>query len=185
MDKIKVVSRLVQIMLVLYALVHISLWALSVVEQPTLGSTNQPDTNGVYITTNFKGMESEAAQLTAIGMNPRLWLNTPGALFQLAIFSFLFLLFQQYRLGSIYSLEAVTQIRRIGYCTIIWPLFEVLYGPGLIIGLKLSGVIEHGDLTFSFNNDGLEMLAIGLIITVVSWIIAEGRHMKEEQDLTI
>lgn len=185
MKKISRVSRIVQVVLVLYAIIHILLWASSIIS-PSLSEVSQGTSDaGLFIQHNMEGKESESAQLVAANMNPRLWLTTTDTLFQLSIFYFLYLLFQQYRLGYIYSLVAVNQIKRMGYCFMLWPIFDLCYGPLLIISLKLLGIIEHGELKFSLNNENLEMLAIGLMLTVVGWIIAEGKKLKDEQDLTI
>lgn len=185
MNKISFASRIVQIVLVIYAALHIYMWAFSIVE-PHFAQTEKGSENyEVSVKVDIENLAPEYQQLANANMNPALWLNTPNTLFQLAIFLFLFLLFEQFRHGNIYSQTVISQIKHIGHILIFWPVFELIYGPLLIITLKVIGIIEHGEINVSLNNEGLEILAIGLMLTVASWIVAEGKKLKDEQDLTI
>jgi Protein of unknown function (DUF2975) len=80
----------------------------------------------------------------------------------------LFLLFNLYQRGVLFSARNVSLIRALGYYLLVdW-----------IIDYQMQGALR--DMQLSTNS-----LFIGLLIIFVSWIMDEGRKIQEEQELTV
>ena len=97
----------------------------------------------------------------------------------------LFRLFSQYQQGDVFSTQSTGLIRQIGLCLLLWPLVSFLYPPMIIIFLKLLGVVEHGEIGLLFGSSEFRMLALGVVVTLVGWIMQEAQKLKEEQELTV
>ncbi len=176
---------MVQAILLVTAIIQIALWAHAVRNDGGVQYSAVSGSTEISVHSKLENKESEAKQLSAVGMNAALWLHTPILMFNLCLYLLLLLLFQQYQKGQIYSSDAVTQIRRVGLCLLLWPLFDLIYDPALILSLKLIGMIDTGELNLVLNTDNLTMLSVGLMTTVIGWIMAEGQRLQEEQELTI
>jgi len=118
-------------------------------------------------------------------MNAQLWLSTPGMIIQIAIYWTLFLLFSQFYRGQIFSSDAVFYIRRLGLWVLLWPVVLFIYPPLLIGGLKVIGLLEHGELSISLGSDDFAKFIAGAMIMVVGWVMHEATRLKDEQELTI
>lgn len=98
---------------------------------------------------------------------------------------FLIKLFKLYERGEIFSALNVNYIRKIGYVLVIGqllnPLYEALMGIVLTIqnppGQRMFGV--------AFTQNNIEILIFALLLLLVSWIMAEGHKLREEQQLTV
>jgi hypothetical protein len=186
MKKIKLVSQTIRVLLVIAALLQASLWAyFGFVTEKMDYQTVSQDELSLIISTKFEGMESAAQQIIEIDMNPQLWLTTPGTLIYLILYALLFLLFSQFYKGHIFSLQTATFIRRIGLCVVAWPLLLTLYPPVLILCLKFTGALEHGEIAIGLSSNDLNKLATGIMVMVVGWVMEEATKLKEDQELTI
>lgn len=186
MNNIVKVSRAIRIVLVIAALFQISLWGyFSLLPQMTDSQTFENGVFHVLLSADFEGMESEAQQLRSAGIDPGLWLNTPPTVFFLFLYSLLFGLFGHYQQGDIFGTAVTGQIRKIGLSVILWPVIQILYPPVVIVSFKLAGVLEHGSINIALGSNTLTMMATGVMITVVGWVMAEGAQMKKEQELTV
>lgn len=104
---------------------------------------------------------------------------------QLFVFYCLIKLFKLYEIGKIFSLYHVKYIRNIGYALLMGQLIQPFYQ--FVMGFVLTRNNPHhyryAKVTFTQNNVGI--LLIALLIILISWIMAEGYKLQEEQQLTV
>lgn len=106
-------------------------------------------------------------------------------LLELYILYSLIKLFDLYNKGEIFTVNNVRYIRNIGYALLITQIVNPLY-EGLI-GVALTWHNPHGHRFASVTLDqtNLEIIFFALIVILISWIMAEGCKLREEQQLTI
>ena len=106
-------------------------------------------------------------------------------LIELYILYSLIKLFGLYSKGEIFSVNNVRYIRNIGYALlftqIVNPLYQVLMGAVL----TLHNPPGHRFLSITLDQTNLGIILIALIVILISWIMAEGCKLREEQQLTI
>ncbi|OGT31770.1 MAG: hypothetical protein A3E87_02190 [Gammaproteobacteria bacterium RIFCSPHIGHO2_12_FULL_35_23] len=95
-------------------------------------------------------------------------------------------LFRLYEQGTVFSLVNVQYLRNIGYALLIGqivllPLYEAL------ISVVLSWHNPHGyrEMIISVQGRNLGMLLTGLLVILISWIMAEACKLQEDHQLTI
>lgn len=83
-------------------------------------------------------------------------------------YGILFSLFWLYQKGILFSAKNVSHIRCLGYWLIVnWGIDD-----------QLQSVVRDVDLS-------LTPVFVGMLIIFVSWVMDEGRKMREEQELTV
>lgn len=104
---------------------------------------------------------------------------------QLYILYSLIKLFKLYEQGDIFSLQNVRHIRNIGYALFITQLINPFY-EGLM-GVVLTRHNPPGQrfAAITFDHTNLAVIAIAFMVILISWIMAEGCKLREEQQLTI
>lgn len=112
-------------------------------------------------------------------------LNLAPLAIELMILYFLIRLFKLYEQGEIFSFNNVRFIRNIGYLLFIGAIVDMLYEALLGVLLSFQHGYGHAVLSITFDDDGFGTLLIASIIILVSWIMAEGCKLREEQQLTI
>lgn len=104
---------------------------------------------------------------------------------ELLVLYFLIKLFGLYEKGEIFSLKNVRYIRNVGYALLINELLRPVRQ--FLLGFILTWHNPPGQkialMTISGTNVGIILTA--LIIILISWIMAEGYKLQEEQELTI
>jgi hypothetical protein len=104
----------------------------------------------------------------------------------LFILYFLIKLFRLYEKGEIFSFNNVRYIRNIGYVLLIGQLIASPLNQ-FLMGLVLTWRNPHGHrfaaITLDQTNFGILLTA--LLVLLISWIMAEGYKLREEQQLTI
>lgn len=96
-------------------------------------------------------------------------------------FYFLIKLFQLYERTEIFTLRNVTYIRNIGYAMLVKQLLNPVY-QGLITGaLTFNNPHGYRYATIGFGSTDLIAIVTALIIILVSWIMAEGCKLNDEQ----
>ena len=106
-------------------------------------------------------------------------------LVQMFILYCLIKLFKMYEQGEIFSLNHVRAIRHIGYALLISQLIEPFYQFAMGIVLTLHNPPHHRFATITLDQTNIGMLLTALLIILISWIMAEGCKLREEQQLTI
>ncbi len=97
----------------------------------------------------------------------------------------LIMIFKSYESGQIFTLENVKCYRRLGYTLFIWPFAEMLYEALLSLVLTLHNPPGQHYVNLSVNTHDLTSLIIGGVIILISWIMAEGYRLADEQAHTI
>lgn len=94
-------------------------------------------------------------------------------------------LFKLYERGEIFTLLNVTYIRNIAYALLVTQLINPFYEAAMGLVLTINNPPGHGLIAISFDQTNLGVLATALIIIIISWVMAEGCKLREEQQLTI
>jgi len=104
---------------------------------------------------------------------------------QMIIFYYLIKLFKLYEVGKIFSLRHVSYICNIGYALLVGQLIQPFYQFIMGFILTLNNPPHHRFASISFTQNNLAILLTALLIILISWIMAEGYQLQEEQQLTI
>ena len=188
MSKIVVISQIIRIALVLGIAPQVGLMLL-LSFQSNMGDSSEHTARifGIDIHTfiSTEAHESEAAQLISAGLNPNFWLLVHQFIYQFTLYGLLFVLFTHYRNGNVFTTSSVSGIRKIGICIMVMPIINIIYPPLLIVVLKLTGLLEHGEINLGIGTDGLSAFISGAMIMVVGGVMAEASRLKNEQDFVI
>lgn len=95
-------------------------------------------------------------------------------------------LFANYKMGIIFSLQNAEKYKYIGGLFLIdafltGPLSQMLN----VLAVTLSNPPGHRYITLSFGTPNVEAIFCGILILCISWVMAEGYKLQEEQSLTI
>ena len=109
-----------------------------------------------------------------------------GMIANLALYYFLFLLFRNYSQGKIFQLE---NSKLLMICAAIYLLDSVLIS-NICLNLNLLAAtinfpVGERVLSITFGTHESESLSKGVLLLVISWIMKEAHHIKEEQDLVV
>lgn len=105
---------------------------------------------------------------------------------QILILYFLIKLFSLYEKGKIFSLQHVKYLRNIGYILLIKEIIiEPLYQFAMRIVLTIHNPPHHRYASITFDQTNMGIILVGSLIILISWIMAEGYKLQEEQQLTI
>lgn len=106
---------------------------------------------------------------------------------ELFVLYFLIKLFRLYEKGEIFSINNVNYIRKIGYTMLIGVLIHPLYDA--LISLTLTWNNPAGMkmrlISISFGSTDVLFILASLLVILISWIMAEGCKLREEQQLTV
>lgn len=103
----------------------------------------------------------------------------------LLVLYFLIRLFICFERGEIFALENVKNIKRIGYTILIGQLFTIIYQLLITTVLTWNNPAPYRVAIFSFTGTNFGLLLAALLVILISWIMAEGYKLKEEQEYTI
>ena len=94
-------------------------------------------------------------------------------------------LFRLYERGEIFSLNNVTYIKNIGYALLLGQLINPFYQGimGVVLTMRNPPGHRYAGITFDQTNLGIVLTA--LLVILISWVMAEGCRLREEQQLTI
>lgn len=94
-------------------------------------------------------------------------------------------LFKLYEKGSIFTIKNVNYIRRIGYALLAGQIIQPFYqfAMGIVLTFNNPPHYRFASITLDQNNIGILLTA--LLVILISWIMAEGCELHDEQQLTI
>jgi hypothetical protein len=98
---------------------------------------------------------------------------------------YLIVLFGLYEKGKIFFLENVRAIRRIGILLVAKQLVYPLYLAVMTPMLSWHNPVGERVISTGFSGSNVGLLVVGVIIILVSWVMAEGCKLQEEHDLTV
>jgi hypothetical protein len=94
-------------------------------------------------------------------------------------------LFKLYEKGEIFSIFHVRYLRNIGLALLIGQLIEPFYQFIMGIVLTVNNPPHHRFATITLDQTNIGILLTSLLIILISWIMAEGCKLHEEQQLTV
>lgn len=94
-------------------------------------------------------------------------------------------LFRLYERGEIFSLRNVRYLRNIGYALLVGQLIEPFYQFFMGLVLTLHNPPHHRYAAITLDHANIGILLAALLVILISWIMAEGCKLREEQQLTI
>lgn len=94
-------------------------------------------------------------------------------------------LFKLYEKGEIFSIKNVRYIHNIGYALIVTQLIEPIYQSVMGFILTRNNPPGHRFVSISLDETNISVILIALMVILISWIMAEGCQLREEQQLTI
>lgn len=98
---------------------------------------------------------------------------------------FLIKLFRLYEKGEIFTISNVRYLRNIAYTLLVGELINPIY-QGLISGaMTWHNPPGHRFASIGFDGTDFGIILLTLFIILISWIMAEGCKLREEQQLTI
>ena len=103
----------------------------------------------------------------------------------LVVLCFLINLFRSYEKCEIFSYKNVCYIKYIGYTLFIGQLLSPIYQA--LLSAALTWHNPHGEryVNISLSGTNIGILLAALMIILISWIMAEGYKLKEDQSYTI
>lgn len=98
---------------------------------------------------------------------------------------FLIQLFKLYERGEVFSINHVRYLRNIGYTLLVGQFVEPFYQFAMGIVLTLHNPPQHRYAAITLDQTNIGILLTALLVILISWIMAEGCKLREEQQLTI
>ncbi|MBV8803249.1 MAG: DUF2975 domain-containing protein [Gammaproteobacteria bacterium] len=94
-------------------------------------------------------------------------------------------LFKLYENKDIFSIKHVKYIRNIGYALLLGQVFEPFYQFIMGLILTLNNPPHHHYAAITFDQTNIGILLTAFLVILISWVIAEGCKLREEQQFTI
>lgn len=187
---IKKVSKLVQMLILLFALVHIGSFFLTLIFSQDNSTTHQIEGKQAGIQyTAFTSVTRDdhalAQALLAEDYHVTAILGSPYVAIYAMLYSIMFRLFGLYRRGQIFTHANINCFKQIGFCLLIWVLSSLIYPIVVALTIRLFDPSSTMALHFSFGTTELEHLLLGMIIYVIGWVIGEAMALQDEQKLVI
>lgn len=183
MNKIKIVSRIMQIifllMLILTPIAYILFWSTEgnqVFAQLNWNMSNIPASMWEKMT------QGEIPQDTRI---------VAFIISLIPIFTFMFLyfyltkLFGAYGRGEIFTEQTVKYIRNCGVTLLLWQFLYPLYQILLTFTLSINNLPGQRFIAVSISTAQARDLVISIVIILISWIMQRAVSLEEEARLTV
>lgn len=95
-------------------------------------------------------------------------------------------LFKNYREGDVFTAINARKYKTLGWLCVIGgfitlPLSNML----MVLSATLSNPPGHRYISINFGTPNLEVILVGAIIILISWIMTEGFKLQEEKNFTI
>lgn len=103
----------------------------------------------------------------------------------LIVLYFLIKLFRLYESGSIFTMKNVLYIRNIAYTLLLGQLLHPIYEASMGIILTWHNPPGHRMAQVTLAGTNVGIILVAFLIILISWIMAEGCKLAEEQKLTI
>lgn len=100
-------------------------------------------------------------------------------------FYYLIQLFKLYAKNTIFDLNNVTLIKKIGITFIVQAIANIIIQPVLSIVLTMDAPPGGHVIAIGVGSHEVSNFVIGFIVVLISWIMEEGRKLEEEKQLTI
>lgn len=94
-------------------------------------------------------------------------------------------LFRLYEHDEIFSINNVRYIRNIGYALLVSELINPIYQALMGIVLTMHNPPGHHFFGITWGSNNAAIILMAFMIILISWIMAEGCKLSEDQQLTI
>lgn len=94
-------------------------------------------------------------------------------------------LFRLFEAGNIFSLQHVKYLRNMAYALLAGQVLEPFYQFVMGIVLTLHNPPGHRFAAITLDQTNVSLLLAALLMILISWIMTEGYHLREEQQLTV
>ncbi|MCG8613335.1 MAG: DUF2975 domain-containing protein [Pseudomonadales bacterium] len=94
-------------------------------------------------------------------------------------------LFRGYEKGEIFTLEATTHIRKLGYSFLYWMAGSFVYSGLISVILSFNNPPGSRVLSLTFTGLDLMPLLCAFIVLIIAWVMAEAQQLADENQLTI
>lgn len=95
-------------------------------------------------------------------------------------------LFGLYRSGRIFETENVKCFARMGRHLLALAVYDIVFSMPLhSLALTASNPPGKRMLTFGLSSDHVPVLATGIAVIVIAWVMDEGRKLRQEVDLVV
>lgn len=108
----------------------------------------------------------------------------PNGIFMFACF-LLAKLFSLYEKGQIFLARNIRCIRNLGILLLIKPALLMVHEALLTLVLTMNNPIGERLISLSAGTEKIEDIALALLILLISWVMDEGRKLKEQEDYII
>lgn len=112
-------------------------------------------------------------------------IGTAPLIIDLFIIYSLIKLFRLYEAGEIFSMRNVEYIRNIGYALLAVEIVNPVYQGVLGVMLTWNNPPGHKFASVTLDQTNIGMVLTALLVILISWIMAEGCKLREEQQLTV
>ncbi len=124
-------------------------------------------------------------QIAQIGLSPLKWLALPSLLPTTLINVILIRLFMLYFRSYIFEKQNINCINFVGWAVVLKVLIDVAYPPILIVILTMLNPDATLTKSISIDDTNISEFLIGFIIIVMAHVMAIGKSLKDESELTI
>jgi len=142
----------------------------------------------IHFNTIPKAYLGEQIILSPLTMNIKIaacLLDVVPLFIELFVLYSLIKLFKLYERNEIFSLAHVQYIRRIGYALLIGQMINLFYQALMGIILTWHNPPHHHVMQISLDQTNISILLTSFLVILISWVMAEGYQLREEQQLTI
>lgn len=154
-----------------------------------MGWINAPEPMSFFYNVfNFNVIPNGYPVLHALTLTERLWGFLIGMIptgIELIILYFLINLFRLYENGEIFSFANANYIKKIGYTLLIGQLIMPIYQALMGLAITLNNPHGYRFIRVSLHQGNLGILVASILIIYISWLMAEGCKLSEDQQLTI
>jgi hypothetical protein len=101
------------------------------------------------------------------------------------VFYCLIKLFALYEKAEIFSINNVNYIKKIGQALLFSQLLNPFYDALKTLNLTWGNPHGHRFIAIAFDGTNIGIILMALMTILISWIMAEGCRLREEQQVTI
>ncbi|MEF2145299.1 MAG: DUF2975 domain-containing protein [Desulfovibrionaceae bacterium] len=94
-------------------------------------------------------------------------------------------LFSLYSRGEIFSRRNVQLIRWVGYALIARQIVDPFHQALLTLALTMNNPEGERLVSIGLSDSNITALLVGFVIVLISWVMDEGRKLKDEEALVI
>jgi hypothetical protein len=190
MSKISTASKYICALLVAIASFHLLTHILLVLfSEKTMGvdqvTLNFSAFSGFLSHQMTASWQSIAQSLETEGFNSLIILSSIQLIPYLLIYFFLFKLFTLYQQGKVFTLANSHCFKNIARTLFAWIALNLFYPIVVTLFIRLTGLSSELAIYMSISSREFIYLLSGLIIYVMSWVMADACNLKKEQELVI